>query len=351
MDIIKYFIKGLISLPKITINIIIHFFLGLITILTIFPKYFFIGLKSILKRDKTIFKNQLKKDNPKKVLIMMILSFIIYLICVFLISRWSVQQLKIKYLSETIIENTINIKEEIISEEVLTPPTNQQENSNENEQPTEQNGNNIQSNTTTYYPNDYWDYINVPFINVDFTELLSKNPDTVGWIKINNTKVNYPIVQTDNNSYYLDHAFNKTKNAGGWIYADYRSTFNNFGKNTIIYGHNLNNKTMFGSLSETTKPNWYKNENNRYIKISTPTANTVWAIFSIYTTEPEIEYLRTNFEKHSFKDFINKMKSKSIYDFGIDVTEEDKLLTLSTCTAKGTKRLVVQAKMVTINYR
>lgn len=351
MNIIKYFIKGLISLPKIIITIIIHFFIGLITILTIFPKYFFIGLKAILKKDKTIFKNQLKKDNPKKVLIMMILSFIIYLICVFFISRWSVQQLKIKYLSETIIENTINIKEEIISEEELTPPQNEQENPNENEQSTEQSENNTQSNTTTYYPNDYWDYINVPFINVDFTELLSKNSDTVGWIKINNTKVNYPIVQTDNNSYYLDHAFNKTKNAGGWIYADYRATFDNFGKNTIIYGHNLSNKTMFGSLSETTKPNWYKNENNRYIKISTPTANTVWAIFSIYTIEPEIEYLRTNFEKYNFKDFVTKMKSRSIYDFGIEVTEEDKILTLSTCNSKGTKRLVIQAKMVTINYR
>lgn len=284
---------------------------------------------------------------------MIILSLTIYLICVFFISRWSVQQLKIKYLSESIISDTnIIISEEIIKpDEIITPP-NQETNDNDNNTNEENNNNNIEENNTPiYYPNDYWDYISVPFVNVNFTELIQKNSDTVGWIKINGTKVNYPIVQTTDNSYYLNHSFNKKNNSGGWIYADFRADFTNFGKNTIIYGHNLTNRTMFGSLVETQKSYWYTNENNRYIKISTPTTNTVWLIFSTYTIEPTIDYLRTNFETNSFTDFLNTMKSRSIYNFNVNLTEEDKVLTLSTCNDAGTKRIVVHAKMVTINYR
>lgn len=346
MKLIHYFITGLISLPKIIISILIHFFIGIFTIITIFPKYFIIGLKTIIKRDTTILKKQIKKDNPKKVLIMMILSLTIYLICVFFISKWSVQQLKIKYLSETIINNT----DTIIKEEQIIPPENiEQPDNNENVENSDNNENNNQQ--PVYYPNDYWDYINVPFVSVNFNELKNKNPDTVGWIKINGTKVNYPIVQTGDNSYYLDHSFNKSKNAGGWIYADFRSNFKTFDKNTIIYGHNLTNRTMFGSLVETQKQYWYTNPDNHYIKISTPSTNTVWKIFSTYTIEPEIEYLRTNFENHNYQEFLNKMKARSIYNFGIELTEEDKILTLSTCNDAGTKRIVVHAKMVTINYR
>lgn len=348
-NIIHYFITGITSLPKILISFFIHFFIGLITILTIFPKYFIIGIKAIFKRDKTIFKNQLKKDNPKKVFIMMVLSFLIYLTCVFFVSKWSVQQLKIKYLTQTILENTNTI----VEEEIINQPTeneNNNEDNNEITNPTEPTPPQ-QSNNQVYYPNDYWDYINIPIINVNFNELLQKNPDTVGWIKVNGTKVNYPIVQTDNNDYYLKHDFNKRNNINGWVYADYRVNFTNFGKNTIIYAHNLTNRTMFGSLVETQKQYWYTNEDNKYIKISTPTSNSVWAVFSTYTIEPITDYLRTNFKNHNYQEFLNKMKARSIYDFGIEVTEDDKILTLSTCNDAGTKRIVVQAKMVTITYR
>ncbi len=202
-----------------------------------------------------------------------------------------------------------------------------------------------------YYPNDYWDYINVPLISVDFNSLINKNSDTVGWVQVSGTNVNYPVVQTTNNSYYLTHDFNKKSNSGGWVYADFRSNFSSFDKNTIIYAHNLTNRTMFGSLVETQKESWFSNPDNRYVKISTPSSNTVWAIFSVYTIEPGIDYLRTDFENNSFQEFINIMKSRSIFNFGIDITPEDKVITLTTCNDAGTKRIVIQAKMVTINYR
>ena len=213
---------------------------------------------------------------------------------------------------------------------------------------TEETSNN---NTNVYYPNDYWDYMNVPFMNVDFNELLKKNPDTVGWIKVEGTKVNYPVVQASDNNYYLSHAFNKTANQGGWIFADYRVNFKDFGKNTIIYGHNMNNKTMFGSIPNMLYNGYLNNSSNYYIKISTPTSNSVWKVFSIYTVDPQTYYLKTNFKSEPYSKFLSTLKSRSIYNFGIDVSENDKILTLSTCDNTGTKRVAVHAKMINIEYK
>lgn len=73
------------------------------------------------------------------------------------------------------------------------------------------------------YSYDYWAYSNVTMLNVDFSDLLKQNPDTVGWLNVNNTTINYPIVQSGDNSYYLNHSFEKAESAVGWIFADYRS--------------------------------------------------------------------------------------------------------------------------------
>ena len=292
-----------------------------------------------------------KKRNEVKVLgkpvvplIMMGLSLSVYLISVFIFTRWAVQNLKIKSLTDDIMNLT-----EIIEKE----DENSQDFVNDNDTPTsepeepEDNGGNQGSGGNTYYPNDYWDYINVPYINVDLNSLIARNSDTVGWIKVEGTKVNYPVVQTDNNEYYLSHAFNKTANAGGWIFADYRGNFTDFGRNTIIYGHNLNNKTMFGSLPSTLlSSGWQNNADNHYIKISTTNANTVWKIFSVYTIEPETYYLKTGFTDTSFQTFIDTIKERSFYNFNTEVTIEDKILTLSTCDDTGHKRMVTHAKLV-----
>ena len=342
-NILNYFLIGFRALPDIIISIVVHFFIGLKTVITIIPKYFIIGIKYIFSKDKSALKREIKQNHNKKNYFIVGFTFVIYLFCVFIISRYSVQQLKINYLAKTILDDT-NL---IIEEEVITPIEINEENNNEEITSNEQ----VEEVQNVYYPNDYWDYINVPFISVNFDELLQKNSDTVAWIKVNGTNVNYPVVQSTDNSYYLSHAFNKRANSGGWIYGDFRDDFVNFDKNTIIYGHNLSNRTMFGSLVETQKSYWYTNSDNWYIKLSTPTSNTVWRLFSTYTVDPTIDYLRTNFENNSYEEFLNTIKSRSIYNFDIDVTTDDKVLTLSTCNDSGTKRIVVHAKMVSINYR
>lgn len=326
------FYLGLITIFNFVLNIIKYFLIGLYYAVTLIPRYFIVGIKIIFgKRKKE------SKESKKISFAIAILSFAVYLVCVFLVSRWYVQGLKIKYLTQTILENTEKIEEnEIIEESPI-----------ESEQPQEVH----QVDDDVYYPNDYWDYMNVPFLNVNFNELLAKNPDTVGWIKIDGTKVNYPVVQADDNDYYLSHAFNKQSNNGGWVFADYRVNFKDFGKNTIIYGHNMNNKTMFGSVPQMLDNSYLNNSSNYYIKISTPTSNSVWKVFSIYVIEPEVYYLRTNFKDYSYEEFLNTIRGRSVYDFGIDVTTDDKILTLSTCNNTGNKRVAVHSKMISIEYK
>lgn len=138
---------------------------------------------------------------------------------------------------------------------------------------------------------------------------------------------------------------------GGWIFADYRVDFEDFGRNTIIYGHNMNNKTMFGSIPSMLNNSYLSNSNNHFIKVSTPSSNSTWKVFSVYTISPETYYLKTIFNDDTYEEFLNTIKERSIYNFGIDADVNDKILTLSTCDNTGTKRVVVHAKMVNIAYK
>lgn len=335
----KIFYLGIVSLIKFVIKFFKYFFIGLYNIITLIPKYFVLGIIYIFGKKE---KKKISKQNKKISFAIVGTTFAIYLVCVFLISRWYVQGLKIKYLSNDIINSTDIIEKEDKDNNNQTVPE---------PEPEEPSDNTSENDAPVYYPNDYWDYMNVPFMEVNFTELLKKNPDTVGWIKVDGTKVNYPIVQAEDNDYYLSHAFNKRSNAGGWVFADYRVDFKDFGRNTIIYGHNMNNKTMFGSIPNMLYSGYLNNSNNYYIKISTPTSNTVWKVFSVYTIEPEVYYLKTNFRTEPYDKFLNTLRDRSVYDFGIDVTTDDKILTLSTCDNTGTKRVAVHAKMINIEYK
>lgn len=299
------------------------FFLGLYNIVTIIPRSFIIGLICIIdpKRSNIL----MYKGKPIIPAMMLSLTLSVYFICIFISSRWYVQKLKINYLANDILTSTQILEKE--KDEVIKPEN--------------------------YIPNKTDEYSNVSFLSVDFKELLEKNNETVAWIKVNNTKVNYSVVQHNDNEYYLKHDFNKNYNINGWVYGDYRDDFRYFGTNTIIYAHNLTNRTMFGSLAWCLKESWYKNEENHYIKISTQHSNTVWKIFSIYTIKPEVYYLKTYFDSNEeHQEFLNTLKKRSIYNFtDKNLTTDDKILTLSTCSDDGTKRIVIHAEMIKAEYR
>ena len=196
--------------------------------------------------------------------------------------------------------------------------------------------------------NPYWDYIYMPLIDVDFNELKALNSDTVGWIKVEGTIINYPFVQSKDNNYYLRRSYDKTYNTGGWIFLDYRNKINNLGKNNIIYGHDRKDDSMFGSLSNVYTKEWQNNKNNHIIKISTPTENTMWQIFSIYHLPATSDYIKTDFKSdEDFQNFINLISNRTMFNFGTKATVNDKILTLSTCYGSaGKERTVVHAKLI-----
>ena len=193
--------------------------------------------------------------------------------------------------------------------------------------------------------NPYWDYIGMNMIDVNFSELKNINNDVRGWIKLNGTNINYPFVQASDNKYYLTHSLDKSYNSVGWLFLDYRNTINN-NKNTIIYAHGRNDKTMFGSLRTVLTKNWLSNTNNYVIKISTEKENSLWQIFSTYHIPTTSDYLQTNFNNdNEFQDFINMIISRSSYNFNTSVSVNDNILTLSTCYNNSDK-MVVHAKLI-----
>lgn len=190
----------------------------------------------------------------------------------------------------------------------------------------------------------YFDYMKLKFIDVDINKLKTFNSDTIGFIKVMGTNINYPFVQTLDNDYYLNRSYDKTYNNAGWIFLDYRNNeFND--KNTIIYGHGRINGTMFGSLKDTLKSSWQNNKDNYIIKISTEKENSIWQIFSVYKIATTSDYLQTTFSDNEFESFISLIKGRSSYNFETNVTNEDKVLTLSTCYNDNDK-MVVHAKLI-----
>lgn len=248
---------------------------------------------------------------------------------------WNEDNKKIKVLEkeiEQIIEPTFNTEEGVL----VNPPE---------EIPEEGTNEEVQ---TPVYVSDYWYYVTFPFYEVNFDNLIEKNSDTVAYIHINNTNVNYPVVQTTDNDYYLTHAFDKRENSAGWVYMDYRNTLNPMSDNVVIYGHGRKNNTVFGSLKKTLNSNWQSNKDNFIINISTPTINYVYQIFSIYTIESESYYITTDFNSIEEKQtWIDTMVSRNTAsNITATVNTNDKFLTLSTCYNDDGIRIVVQAKLI-----
>lgn len=192
----------------------------------------------------------------------------------------------------------------------------------------------------------YWDYIKTKFIDVDLNDLRTINPDVVGWLQVYGTNINYPVVQTTNNSYYLTHQLDKKKNSAGWVFMDYRNHVEEFDKNTIIYAHGRVNNTMFGSLRKVITDSWYSNPKNYIVRMSTNYENTVWQVFSTYKIKTTSDYMDIMFnDDREYTDFLNMLKRRSVHNYNVDLTPSDKIITLSTCYDNNYK-VVLHAKLI-----
>ena len=181
---------------------------------------------------------------------------------------------------------------------------------------------------------------------VNLGELKQINPDTVSWLKVEGTEIEYPVVKARDNSYYLNKSFNKTSNSAGWVFMDYRNNTNGTDKNIVIYGHNRKDGSMFGTLKDIFQEDWYSNEQNKYITYITENEYCTYEIFSAYRIQAEDYYITTNFKSDAeFEQFVNKLKSRSFKDFGTEVNSNDQILTLSTCS-NADYRVAVHAKKI-----
>ena len=187
-----------------------------------------------------------------------------------------------------------------------------------------------------------------------FDNLYRKNPDIKGWISISNTNVDNPIYQTTDNDYYLNHNMLKQKSRYGALYFDYTNhiEFENNSKNLTIYGHDMRDKSMFGSLSKYRNLSFYKQ--NPVIKLKTLYEQHDYVIFATMVTNAKAaddngylyNYTVSQFESsESFLSWIDEALERSLINTGIEISEDDEILTLSTCCYDfNDARFVIMAK-------
>lgn len=182
--------------------------------------------------------------------------------------------------------------------------------------------------------------------NENNNNLYNKYEDYRGWIKVDNTNIDYPIVQGKDNSFYLDKDINKNYLSSGSIFMNYLNNgFND--ENTILFGHHMRNKTMFAQLEKYKEKEFFQNDNDIKIEVENDKVLT-YKVFSVYVTDDNDNYIKTNFDnKSEYKEFLDKIKNKSIYKSDINVDENDKIITLSTCSYEfDDARMVVHGKLL-----
>ena len=168
------------------------------------------------------------------------------------------------------------------------------------------------------------------------------NGDYVGWIAMNDI-INYPVVQGSDNEYYLTHTFNNTENSAGSIFMETLNSADFSDVHTILYGHNMKNGSMFGTLMEYESPSYLVA--HPLIFIDTEEGSHAYKIFSCYRVDADSDSYTIGFKADEmYVNFLKKLKERSAYDTGVEVTMDDKIITLSTCTNTGTNRYLVHAK-------
>lgn len=180
-------------------------------------------------------------------------------------------------------------------------------------------------------------------LTVDFSALKAVSEDAVLWIDIPGTGVSYPVAQAEDNDYYLRRKLNGDNSFAGTVFMDYRNDPAVADDNTILYGHNMRNGSMFGLLKKYGKEEFFLAHPE--IDLYLPDRILRCTVISSHQEEAQEENFPMNFESGEEKlAYIDRMKSKAWYDTGISAGEEDRLITLVTCTGNGySHRFVVQA--------
>ena len=176
---------------------------------------------------------------------------------------------------------------------------------------------------------------------VDFTQLQAINPEVIGWIRVGAINVSYPVAQAKDNDFYLHRTFRKVDNFAGCIFENCDNSPYFTDQNTVIYGHNMKNGSMFGQLRLFTKQETL--DKNPYFWMFTPNFIFQYRIISCAVVGITGDPYTTRFTEEDFQKFIDDTLSRSEIDCGdVTVTTSDRLMTLSTCTGDSSTRRILQ---------
>jgi len=174
---------------------------------------------------------------------------------------------------------------------------------------------------------------------------LTNNPDIVAYIAIAGTNIGNFVVQGSDNEHYLSHDAHGNQNINGALFLDYRNSFDFSDQNTIIYGHNMRNQTMFHDLRHFVNQDFF--EQNPMIIVVKDDQTLVYEIFAAFATSVDFYYIQVAFEgPNDFWFLINEISNRSVITTGINPTANDRILILSTCTnVREDTRFVVAARL------
>lgn len=189
----------------------------------------------------------------------------------------------------------------------------------------------------------------IPNLSVDHDALKAENPDYFCWLYVPSTGISYPVTKGEDNEYYLHHTFEKQSNINGCIFIDTLAWEDMDDYNTFVFGHNMRNGSMFGSLKQLlNEPE--KALNDPYFYLMMKDKVMKYHIYAIHVTPPTSDTFHNPATEKEYLDYIDMVKGESIVDMGVDVSKEDRTVSLSTCsgTGAGKKRLALHGKLVGI---
>lgn len=158
----------------------------------------------------------------------------------------------------------------------------------------------------------------------------NNNKDIVGYLTIPGTNISEPVLQSDDNEFYLSHGINKNKNIVGSVYLDYRVKINE-GKKNLIYSHNSSSLIVpFKELEKYYDEDFYKE--HQFIFLEDTNSKQRYQIFSVFVETKDWSYMKVDFSNEDFLSHIKTLKEKSWYDTGVTIEESDEVLILQTCS-------------------
>lgn len=193
----------------------------------------------------------------------------------------------------------------------------------------------------------------IPDILPEYKKIHQRNQKLIGWVKIDDTIIDYPVMQTVNNEYYLDHNFNQEEDRNGCIFMDYQCDVIKGCDNMILYGHHMKSGKMFGTLNKYSEESYY--EEHPIIQFDTIYEKGKYQVMYVFRSkvysEEDVTFKYYQFinaaSEMEFNSYLNEMAALSLYDTGVVASYGDKLLTLSTCDYQEKKgRFVVVAKKI-----